>query len=492
MARQRDEIRATADQLASALGRLLAHSDNSPLAFVEFDPEFRLIAWSKGAERIFGWRAHEVVGQKVTDLRWVHEDDTAEFAALSADILAGKQPRGINRHRNYRKDGSIVECEWYTSILLDPNGRLISINSQILDITERKRAEETQQLLIGELNHRVRNTLATVQAIATQTLRHSGNPLDFTANFSGRIQSLARAHSLLSNDTLRGANLTELVQDQLRMGALDETRLLVSGPAVRLTPQAALHLAMILHELGTNARKYGALSTAHGQVVLNWTVDDDKLCLSWVERGGPAAKAPTKRGFGTTLIERSAKAEDGAAHASYRADGVAWEITFPLPQLQLLNGAERLPAAIVQTGQHRPGAKEGLADRLSGRRFLIIEDEPLVALELASVLEDAGAIVVGSAGTAGQALQIIENTMLDGALLDGNLRGRAVDDIAAALTRRSVPFLFVSGYGKENLPKAFSGAAVLAKPITHSQLLEAAIKLVPPSGEVLLLKRQDA
>ncbi|MBV9829227.1 MAG: sensor histidine kinase [Alphaproteobacteria bacterium] len=134
--------------------------------------------------------------------------------------------------------------------------------------------------------------------------------------------SLAQAHSLLSDDSWKGADLGELVRDQLRLGSLDETRVVAAGPEVRLPTQIALHVALVLHELGTNARKYGALSAAHGHVELRWAVSAEALLLRWVERGGPAVSLPKKAGFGTTLIEQSVKPEGGVAHVSYAPEGL--------------------------------------------------------------------------------------------------------------------------------------------------------------------------
>jgi PAS domain S-box-containing protein len=142
IARDITERKKAEEKLAEASQRLHAHVNNSPLATIEFDPEWRLVAWSEGAERMFGWRAAEILGKRVKDLRWVHEDDAVAVDALCADMIAGQRLRYNHVNRNYRKDGSVIECEWYNSVLRDANGKIISLNSQVLDVTERKRAEE--------------------------------------------------------------------------------------------------------------------------------------------------------------------------------------------------------------------------------------------------------------------------------------------------------------------------------------------------------------
>jgi CheY-like chemotaxis protein len=258
---------------------------------------------------------------------------------------------------------------------------------------------------------------------------------------------------------------------------------------VLLPPQLALHLALVLHELGTNASKYGALSRPEGRVTLSWTVEDGRLHLNWAEQGGPPVQVPQRRGFGTTLIERSVKAEGGSARASYRAEGMVWDITLVLPRR-----APQIPeaSAAAETGARTLPQRSDAAPaqkRLAQQRLLVVEDEPLVVMELSTILEDAGAEVIGPAGTADQALHLIETTKLDGALLDGNLGGQSVEAIAAALTRCNVPFVFVTGYGKEHLPCAFARTGVLPKPFTRTELLEAAAQLTKPKGEVVPLRK---
>ncbi|WP_173932404.1 HWE histidine kinase domain-containing protein [Chelativorans sp. Marseille-P2723] len=360
LARQRDELSRSAERLAGTLSLLQAHTDNSPLAIVAFDSDLRLGSWSKGAERMFGWNEEQMLGQLVKESGWLHEEDATRLGAVAAELLDRSGPANVFPCRNYTREGNVIESEWYISAVADSRGKLVSINAQILDVTERKRAEATQQLLIGELNHRVKNTLATVQAIATQTLRHAKCPSDFAASFSGRLQSLAHAHSLLSDANWRGANLIKLVRDQQNLRAIEEGRFIVSGPEVHLPPQLALHLGLILHELTTNAQKHGALAFPQGYIELSWVLDGEVLRLNWVEAGSVLAEEPTKRGFGSSLIERSACAEGGTAQMSINPDGISWELSFAISQQNA-----------YRTATHSKSSVKGLE-----RRYIRAEAEP--------------------------------------------------------------------------------------------------------------------
>jgi len=358
----------------------------------------------------------------------------------------------------------------------DAAGAVVGAIAVMQDIEERKKAEKTQQLLVDELNHRVKNTLANVQAIAHLTLQRSADPHEFASGFSGRIQSLSRVHSMLSDATWRGLDLLDLIRDQLLAGAVDETRIDASGPPVHLEAQLALLVALMIHELGVNAIKYGALSTGRGMVSIRWSVEDGMLRLRWEERRGPVARASPRRGFGRTLIEQSAKGVGGEALMSIEAQGVVWTIALPLREHQPVKpAAAGLVAEILQEPSE---AMEKKTARLAGKRLLVVEDEALVALDIMTALEGAGAEVAGSAGTAKDALAIINTAPLDAALLDANLRGDPVDEIAGALAAHNVPFLFVTGYGPESLPKAFGGSAMLSKPFGPDQLIAAVALLV--------------
>lgn len=466
--RQRLELSRQRDDHAAALAKLTAHGDNSPLALVELDADQRIISWSKGAERLFGWRSAEVAGFGAVEVKWLGAEQEADFTALLNDMIDGTLPRATQTLRFHSAEGLSLDCECYCSALRDGTGRFFSINLQILDVTDRRRAEETQKLLIGELNHRVKNTLASVQAIATQTLRHSTGPSDFAPTFIGRIHALASAHSLLSGATWQVASLRELIEGQLSIGAIEADRFEAVGPPVDLPPEPALHLALVLHELVTNAHKYGALSVPEGHVRLAWAVNDNQLVLEWQERGGPSVAPPTRRGFGTALIERSLRADGGSAEPHYDADGIGWTLTLPYMAGARHRGPRLRPRVMGRAGE---GSGTGGVD-LQGKRLLLIEDEALIALELAAILEDSGATLVGPVASVDEARAMIKSREFDGALVDGNLQGEPADRVAQALTDRNIPFIFVSGYGSEHLPAQFDHIPVVAKPFDAHQLLE--------------------
>ena len=191
-------------------------------------------------------------------------------------------------------------------------------------------------MLINELNHRVKNTLATVQSIASQTLRNSETAADAKEAIEGRLLALSRAHDVLTRENWEGADLYEIVRQAVApYSSRGEDRLHVNGPKVRLSPHTALSFAMILQELATNAVKYGALSNATGEIGIAWDVEHaepfPRLHLRWEETGGPPVRAPARRGFGTRLIERSlAQDLGGDVRISFAATGVVCIVTAPL------------------------------------------------------------------------------------------------------------------------------------------------------------------
>ena len=407
---------------------------------------------------------------------YIHPDDRAKVLAAINEAIRTKSPFELE-HLVIRVDGSPGWTHSRAVPVFDEDGEILEWFGAAQDISERKRHEETQQLLLNELNPRVKNTLAVVQAIGQQTLRQTKDPAEFAASFGGRIQSLSRMHGLLSQSGWQGADLQEIAQDQL--AAHEASGIIISGPPVRLEPHVALHVALMIHELGTNSVKYGALSRAEGVVSLGWALSDNRLRLEWRERGGPPVKSPLKRGFGTNLIESTVKGEGGTSHMIVEADGLRWEIILPLN----VGGTDALRKRNYPTKQAILGPRStqqvSPPEPLRGKRFLIVEDEPLIALEIRAGLESVGVDVEGPVGSVEDALRAIDDDgSFDGVLLDANLRGEPAGEIAAALTRRNIPFVFVTGYGRQALPESFGQSPMLTKPFTQEQLLQTAARLV--------------
>ena len=240
-----------------------------------------------------------------------------------------------------RPDGSFVPFAPYPTPLHDGDGKLIGAINMLVDITERKRAENRQKTLIDELNHRVKNTLATVQSLAMQTVRHSDSLQDFNRRFETRLLGLARAHDLLTTRHWEDAPLGFLAREVLApMSGGSEDKVHIQGPEVMLNPRAALNLTMVLNELATNAAKYGALSAEGGSLSISWQlskgVDQMMVDLTWQERGGPAVEAPRRRGFGTRLMERCIERDlGGELDLVFEPVGLSCRMSIPLPGMTM-------------------------------------------------------------------------------------------------------------------------------------------------------------
>jgi PAS domain S-box-containing protein len=232
-------------------------------------------------------------------------------------------------------DGEIVGMH---GIVQDIHERKLANERLRGEIEERERAQQRQLLLIHELNHRVKNLLAMVQAIVTQTLSSTDAPETARRALDQRLQALAHAHDVLTRESWHGADLADIVEGTVAaLEASPGQRVRTSGPHVRLEPKAAVTLALVLHELATNAVKYGALSVDDGWVTLEWTTARAKgglrLTLTWAEHGGPAVEPPQRKGFGARLIARSLAAEQGSAELIYAPEGVRCHMTLIIPRL---------------------------------------------------------------------------------------------------------------------------------------------------------------
>jgi PAS domain S-box-containing protein len=477
--------RRRAEVESAQLAAIVASSDD---AIISKTLEGRVTSWNEGASRIFGWEASEMIGQPI--LRIIPPELHDEEVEILARLRRGERIEHFDTVR-LAKDGRRVDISLAVSPIRDSSGRVTGASKVARDVTERKEAEKLQRLLVDELNHRVKNTLATVQAIASHSLRRARNSEDFVSSFTGRVQALARAHHLLTERTWRGADVADLVREQAVLGVVESNRVAFSGPALLLDPQSALHLALVLHELATNARKYGALSVPQGQLSVSWSMLANKrrmLVLQWSERGGPAVAAPSSVGFGTSLIQQALDAHGGSASIQYAAEGVTCEIKLPLAEPVPLGSAASEAAAVraQSIAVLQPTDKPSLR----GKRILVVEDEALLSMDLEASLAAAGCHVVGPAATVETARKLITHEQCDAALLDVNLSGHPVDELAAALTKHAVPFAFLTGYGREALPRGFGEAKMLGKPFSQHEVLAMLAQLLTPRTNVVSLRHK--
>ncbi len=325
---------------------------------------------------------------------------------------------------------------------------------------ERAKAHDRDKLLMAELDHRVKNTLANIQALVTQSSRSAESVTAFVEGLDKRIHSMAKAHSLLTQSRWEGVSVEGLLREELDVYGAASGVVSLAGDDAVLTPKSALALSLALHELATNASKYGAFSVPGGSVAVRWHVRDDLgLGLSWTEAGGPRVVPPTRRGFGSSLIERALTLETGGrATIDYRPGGVVCDIVLPrssLVELSVKPLAKPELATIEIAQELIPAAP----------RVLIVEDSYFLITTLEEMCADFGWEVVGPATRLDEALAMARSETFDAALLDVNLDGEMSWEVADVLTARGIPFAFSTGYDQTDmLPARLVGSHVLAKP----------------------------
>ena len=339
--------------------------------------------------------------------------------------------------------------------------------------SERKRTSERQELLIAELNHRVRNILALIRGLINQTQSVGVDTADYVESLGGRVQALARAHDQITRRNWGPALLTLLFDDEVAAYVPNKReRFIVRGPAIALQPQAYSTLALVVHELVTNSSKYGALSNGgHVTVDMALTPEGD-LQMLWRETGGPIVRPPTRRGFGSVIIERTVPFDlQGQAEVRYPPGG--FEADFLIPR-QHLASSDSLPK-IAPPEIAAPEVEPGEAS-LAGRIVLLLEDNMIVALEAEDTLMELGAAAVWPASTLREAEAIFAREPIDLAMLDINIGLDTSLELAARLTARGVPFIFASGYGDDvRLAEGQAAVPILKKPYDGEQIRRAMI-----------------
>jgi two-component sensor histidine kinase/PAS domain-containing protein len=332
------ELRRTAakrqvadDLLHKSKGRLQLALDAAQLGWWQYDPLHGVFSADTRSKEIFGVTAGATPIEEI--MKRVHPDDSKGFwvACEMAFDPADPKPHAIEL-RLMRENAEVrwIEVHWLAHFE-DARGEraFASVIGTVADITERKEREEQVQLLMREVNHRAKNMLSVVDAIAHQTA--SRNPDDFIKRFSERIQSLSANQDLLVRSDWAGVDIEDLTCAQLAHFAdLIGSRIVVDGPKLRLKPASAQAIGLALHELATNAGKYGALSTDGGRVDICWRINSDTLSMSWTERDGPSVSAPKRCGFGTMVMEAMAeRSVDGRVDLCYTPSGLTWRLTCP-------------------------------------------------------------------------------------------------------------------------------------------------------------------
>lgn len=428
----------------------------------EWNAQQRTLTWDQGQYQIFGLDPHLFSPTPHNVRSLVHRDDTDKLVAALSALETESQTERIE-FRVHRPDGELRWCIGVAAASRDADGYIVRISGVIIDITDRKHAEERQSLLAEEVDHRARNVVAVIQSI--MRLTRAGSIEAYLGAVDGRIRALSNAHKLLSRSRWEGADLGKLVDEEFAPYRSDDAKRASSeGPPIVLQPSTAQTLALALHELATNAAKYGALSSDRGRVSLHWTVEPRGIVLDWQESGGPAVSKPEKQGYGTRVVNAGIEHQlGGKVVFDWQPTGLHCMMTVP----------HDLKAERAHRLREKPGNGSDPTASLQlkpGDEVFLVEDEPLVAMMLTDMLTELGLRVNGPHGTLSTAMAAARIAESKAAILDVNLAGEKIYPVADILDSQKVPFMFVTGYARDSIDKRFSEKVVLQKPIERQKL----------------------
>jgi PAS domain S-box-containing protein len=461
VAERTSELEAsTARLLQSEQGRSLALASGQ-MGSWDWDLVTGEWKWDEGQHHIFGVdrESFEVTLETIRAL--IHPEDWDRLQEIGRSMSKGSRTQQID-FRVLRPDGRLRWCIGTVAASLDAADQVVRISGVTIDVTERKEAEERQDLLAREVDHRARNALAVVQSIVRLTRASSVE--HYVGAVEGRIKALARAHALLSDSRWHGADLGALVAEELapyRVAEADKVE--IGGSTVSLLPHVAQGLALALHELATNAAKHGALSSMAGKVSVTWQSRPDLLVLQWGESGGPPIAPPPARSFGLNVIRASIENQLGGK-ATFDWDPQGMQCTLSIPRRETMS-----PHAATKAGNGADNASTQ-ASMANSRRVLLVEDEALVAMMIQECLAEYGHSVVGPISSASEALVAAKDSEYDAAILDINLGDGMAYPVAEILSARGVPFVFITGYEADTVDDRFSHVPVLQKPIDRQKL----------------------
>ena len=441
--------------------------ENAATGIVLLDADGHFRSCNPAFSAMLGYSEQEL--RRFCFAKLMHPEDRDANVYQFRRLAAQEMPSYEIVNRYLHKDGKSIWVHKHVSLLRDATGRPTNTITLVTDITGRKRQEDQIRLLMSEVNHRSKNMLALVQAVARQTL--AANPQDFLDRFGKRIEALAASQDLLVKNAWKGVHLNELVRSQLApFEDLIGTRIDLQGPPLFVSASAAQVVGMALHELATNAGKYGALSGADGSVAITWCIqhgdrEEKMFIMNWCEQCAHSITGPAKLGFGSSVIGSMAEMSLGAkVELSFPATGLTWQLRCVADEV-LDAGVRALPGGEGE----RPRSSSALTkDR---PRILVVEDEALVAIEIAHVLTEAGFEIVGPARRVSAALELLRRSGCDAAVLDINLGRETSEAIAAELTASETPFVTLSGYSEEEHHSAFAAAPALTKPVRPEPLI---------------------
>ena len=461
--------------LGSGHRRLELALQAAGLGEFQWDIDRNALLISERMSTITGLPAGEMAGQ-LGELMEVHThpDDVEAFRAYRTKTLQSGDAFDTRFRMIRPTDKVTIWLRLAGVVTRDAAGAARRVTGIVEDVSRHHLEEDTRQQLMAELDHRVKNVLATVQALAQQIAKRTTSLESFMTTFGGRLKAMASANELLTAARWRGAAIDHLAAAEL--GALAPGQTSWEGPELFLTPRAANALSLALHELATNAVKFGALGAETGHVKLTWkTLPTGGFEIIWTESGGPTVSPPGRGGFGTTLLAQVTGRElNGETQVEYRPAGVRVRLRAG-PQA-VAERPDVMPEAPVARVTETVATSRGPAS-LKGARVLIVEDAVLLALELETGLSEAGAQVVGPAYELEEALALLDQP-IDAAVLDANLNGRSVTPVAELLAQRGVPFVFATGYGETGGAPGGFDAPVIRKPYDVTQVAAAVAELL--------------
>ncbi|AWN51489.1 PAS domain S-box protein [Methylobacterium sp. 17Sr1-1] len=455
---------------ASAAGLWIRAADTLAMEFI-----------SPAVATSYGAKADALLGDVTRWAAMIVPDD--RDAALGCLEEARRGEVVVHEFRIQRPSDGAFRWIRNTDFPLRDNGQILRIGGIAEDVTEAKLAAEHTAVLLAELQHRVRNIMAMIRSVTRRTGERAASVPDYAELLMGRLLALARVQGLLTRAANVSVGIAGLVHDEVSVQAQHEGQYDLAGPDVALSPKAAEVLTLAVHELATNALKYGALSVADGKVTVRWSVVEKRnspwLVFDWTEEGAPEPPQPTqdaprRRGFGSELIEARIPYElRGRGKVTIEPGGARCHLEFPLKE----------GASILETGApQRMTVYGGALDMtggpdLTGRRVLVVEDDFYLATDAARALEGAGAEIVGPCASEEAARAELDEQRPDAVVVDINLGPGPSFKLAETLKDRGIPFVFTTGYDAEVIPAEFAGVERLEKPFQLRQIVGAVAKL---------------